>query len=46
MPGAIFYPGDLANWPAVQTEMQQKVGLALNDPAGVLGEIQALAEQG
>ncbi|MFM1864871.1 MAG: hypothetical protein RL677_651 [Actinomycetota bacterium] len=46
MPGAIFYPGDLANWPAVQTEMQQKVGLALDDASGVLGAIQALAEQG
>ncbi len=46
LPGAIFYPGDLANWPAVQTEMQQKVGLALDDAAGVLGQIQALAEQG
>lgn len=46
LPGAIFYPGDLANWPAVQTELQQKVGLALNDAPGVLGQIQALAEQG
>ena len=46
LPGAIFYPGDLANWPAVQTELQQKVGLALDDAAGVLGDIQALAEQG
>ena len=46
LPGAIFYPGDLANWPAVQTELQQKVGLALNDAPGILGQIQALAEQG
>jgi multiple sugar transport system substrate-binding protein len=46
LPGAIFYPGDLANWPAVQTELQQKVGLALKDASGILGQIQALAEQG
>jgi multiple sugar transport system substrate-binding protein len=46
LPTAIFYPGDLANWPTVQTELQQKVGLALNDAPGILGQIQALAEQG
>jgi multiple sugar transport system substrate-binding protein len=46
LPTAIFYPGDLANWPTIQTELQERVGLALNDAPGILGQIQALAEQG
>lgn len=45
LPTAVFYPGDQANWPAVQGAIQQTVGTAVQgaDPQQVLDQIQAIA---
>ncbi len=44
LPHAIFYPGDIATWPAVKGALQQSVGLAVTgNPSKVLGDIQKKA---
>jgi len=44
LPKAIFYPGDIATFPAVKGALQQSVGLAVTgNPAKVLGDIQKKA---
>ena len=44
LPHAIFYPGDIATWPAVKGALQQSVGLAVTgNPTKVLGDIQKKA---
>ena len=45
LPNAIFYPGDIASWPAVKGDIQQGVGLAATgDPKSVLDGLQKMAE--
>lgn len=47
LPNAVFYPGSEASWPAVQGEIQQTIGLAVDkgaDIAGILANIKAKAE--
>ncbi|MEI6648402.1 MAG: extracellular solute-binding protein [Actinomycetes bacterium] len=45
LPSAIFYPGDIATWPAVKGAIQQGVGSALlSDPKKVLDGLQTKAE--
>ena len=45
LPKAIFYPGDIATWPAVKGAIQQSVGLAVTgSPTKVLGDLQKKAE--
>jgi len=48
LPTAVFYPGDQANWPAVQAQIQQTIGTAVQgaDPQQVLDAIQATATGG
>ena len=45
LPTAVFYPGDQANWPAVQGAIQQTIGTGVqgSDPKAVLDAIQATA---
>ena len=45
LPKAIFYPGDIATWPAVKGAIQQGVGLAVTtNPQKVLDGLQKKAE--
>jgi multiple sugar transport system substrate-binding protein len=47
LPNAVFYPGSEASWPAVQGEIQQTIGLAVDpgaDIPGILANIKAKAE--
>ena len=45
LPKAIFYPGDIATWPAVKGAIQQGVGLAVTgSPQKVLDGLQKKAE--
>ena len=45
LPKAIFYPGDIASWPAVKGAIQQGVGLAVTgSPQKVLDGLQKKAE--
>jgi multiple sugar transport system substrate-binding protein len=48
LPTAVFYPGDQANWPAVQGQVQQTIGTGVQgaDPQQVLDAIQAVATGG
>jgi multiple sugar transport system substrate-binding protein len=48
LPTAVFYPGDQAQWPAVQGQIQQTIGTAVQgaDPQQVLDAIQAVATGG
>ena len=41
LPGAVFYPGDQASWPAVQGAIQNTIGTALagTDKQQVLDQI-------
>jgi multiple sugar transport system substrate-binding protein len=45
LPGAVFYPGDQASWPAVQGAIQNSIGSAVagTDKQQVLDQIQATA---
>jgi multiple sugar transport system substrate-binding protein len=45
LPGAVFYPGDQASWPAVQGAIQNTIGTALagSDKQQVLDQIQTTA---
>jgi multiple sugar transport system substrate-binding protein len=43
LPNAVFYPGSEASWPAVQGEMQQTIGLAVNKGADILAILKAIA---
>lgn len=44
LPGARFYPSNNPAWGGVQGYVQQNIGLAVDDPQGVLEDIQAEAE--
>jgi multiple sugar transport system substrate-binding protein len=46
LPTAQFYPSSNAAWGAVQGAIQQEIGQAVEgDPAGVLADLQATAEE-
>lgn len=42
LPNAVFYPGSEETWPAVQGEMQQTIGKAVEKGADILAILQAI----
>lgn len=45
LPNAVFYPGTEASWPAVQGELQQTVGLAVEPGADIQSILEGIATQ-
>jgi multiple sugar transport system substrate-binding protein len=45
LPNAVFYPGSEASWPAVQGEMQQTIGKAVEKGANVLAVLENIASK-
>lgn len=45
LPNAVFYPGTQASWPAVQGELQQTVGLAVEPGADIQSILESIATQ-
>jgi multiple sugar transport system substrate-binding protein len=45
LPNAVFYPGTEASWPAVQGELQQTVGLAVESGADIQAILEGIATQ-
>ncbi|MFM1779452.1 MAG: hypothetical protein RIS51_597 [Actinomycetota bacterium] len=45
LPNAVFYPGSEAAWPAVQGEMQQTIGLAVESGADILSILEGIASK-
>lgn len=45
LPNAVFYPGTEASWPAVQGELQQTVGLAVQPGADIQSILEGIATQ-
>lgn len=43
LPNAVFYPGAEAAWPAVQGEMQQTIGKAVEKGADIMAVLEAIA---
>ena len=43
LPNAVFYPGAEATWPAVQGEMQQTIGKAVEKGADIMSILEAIA---
>jgi len=45
LPNAVFYPGTEASWPAVQGELQQTIGLAVEPGADIQAILEGVASQ-
>lgn len=45
LPNAVFYPGSEASWPAVQGEMQQTIGLAVESGADIAAILEGIASK-
>lgn len=45
LPNAVFYPGSEASWPAVQGEMQQTIGLAVEPGADIAAILEGIASK-
>lgn len=45
LPNAVFYPGTEASWPAVQGELQQTIGLAVEPGADIQAVLESIASQ-
>ena len=45
LPNAVFYPGSEASWPAVQGEIQQTIGLAVQSGADIMSVLENIASK-
>lgn len=45
LPNAVFYPGSEASWPAVQGEMQQTIGKAVEKGADIMAVLENIASK-
>lgn len=45
LPNAVFYPGSEAAWPAVQGEIQQTIGLAVQPGADIMSVLENIASK-